>query len=186
MGPNQSCRNAARRHPGTALALAILLSAMAVAGPATAQQPGQAPAGGVAASEPRFRVVRSVSGTKGSQEGNRYVIQDPRTVFYVPDDKQVIVYFEWDGPPGTHNFEGYWKNPEGKVVAISDFKFEAKDKRFGGYWTFLLLEQMPTGLWSVEARIDGETAGAHTFQVLATARPAEASGPPPRRVPRRT
>ncbi len=155
---------------------------MALAGPASAQQPGQAPAGGVAASEPRFRVVRSVSGTKGAQEGNRYVIQDPRTVFYVPDDKQVIVYFEWDGPPGTHNFEGYWKNPEGKVVAISDFKFEAKGKRFGGYWTFLLLEQMPTGLWSVEARIDGETAGAHTFQVLATARPAEASGPPPRRV----
>lgn len=175
MGHNLLNRNILRKHPATILLLAILLCA-AVAISVFAQQ-GQPPAGGVVAGTPRFQVVRSVSGTKGMQEGSRYVIQDPRTIFYIPDDKQVIVYFEWQGPPGTHNFEGYWKNPEGKVIAISDFKFEATDKLFGGFWSFLLVEQMPTGLWSLEARIDGETAGVHTFQIVASARPAEATAP---------
>jgi hypothetical protein len=115
------------------------------------------------------------------QEGSRYIIQDPRTIFHLPEDRQVIVYFEWEGPTGMHNFEGYWKNPEGKVAAISDFKFESKEKRFGAFWTFLLSEQMPTGLWTLDARIDGETAGTHTFQILSAALPADANEPPLRR-----
>jgi hypothetical protein len=130
-------------------------------------------AGGVAAGEPTFRPIRSVSGTKGSVQGGRYTMEDPRTVFYVPDDKQIIVYFEWEGPLGPHKFEGYWKNPEGKVSVISDFSFDAKQKRYGGYWTLLLHEQMPKGLWTLEARVDGEVAGTHTFQILGTARPAD-------------
>jgi S1-C subfamily serine protease len=180
MGPEPFIRNITRENPVALLLLATLLFALP-ARAASAQQPGQAPAGGVAASQPRFRVVRSVSGTKGVQEGSRYIIQDPRTIFRLPDDKQVIVYFEWEGPTGMHTFEGYWKNPEGKVAAISDFKFEAKEKRFGAFWTFLLSEQMPTGLWTLDARIDGETAGTHTFQILAAEGLAEASQPPPRR-----
>ncbi len=132
---------------------------------------GQA-AGGVQASEPKFRVVRSISGSKGSQQGRRYVIEDPRTVFYVPDDRQVIVYFEWEGPVGLHHFEALWKNPEGKVAAISDFDYEAKEKRFAGYWTLALAETAMTGLWSLEAHIDGEVTGTHSFQIVAAPRPA--------------
>jgi hypothetical protein len=134
--------------------------------PASPQQ-----AGGVAASEPRFKVIRAVSGSKGAAQGSQYIIEDPRTVFYVPDDKQVIVYFEWEGPLGPHRFEGLWKNPEGKVSVISDFSYSAEYKRFGGYWSLILSETMPTGIWTLEARVDGEAAGAHSFQILAAPRP---------------
>ena len=150
---------------------------------AFAQQapPAQVPSGGgVAAAEPTYRVFRSVSGTKGSVKVDRYIIEDPRTVFYIPEDKQVIVYFEWDGPLGQHRFEAYWKNPEGRVAVISDFSYEAKQKRFAGYWTLMLSDTVPTGVWTLEARIDGESAGTHNFQILAAAKPAGVETPPPK------
>ncbi len=124
-------------------------------------------AGGVAATGPATRVVRSVAGTKGSQQAGRYVIEDPKTAFHIPGDKEVIVYFEWDGSLGFHNFEGRWKNPEGKAVVVSDFKYEAKQKRFGAYWSLLLSETTMPGLWALEALVDGEITGTHTFQILA-------------------
>jgi S1-C subfamily serine protease len=128
-------------------------------------------AGGVQPAAPKFRLMRSISGSKGAQQGGRYVIEDPRTVFYVSDDRQVIVYFEWEGPIGLHHFEGLWKNPEGKAVVISDFSYEAKEKRFAGYWTLALGETIPTGIWTLEARVDGEVSGVHTFQIVAASRP---------------
>jgi S1-C subfamily serine protease len=147
----------------------LILSQPTKAGPAL-QQTGA----GVQAGEPKFRLVRSISGSKGSQRGGQYVIEDPRTMFYVPDDNKVIVYLEWEGPLGPHHLEGIWKNPEGKVASLSDFDYESKQKRFGAYFSVPLSEAIPTGLWSLEARIDGELAGTHTFQIVAAARPASA------------
>jgi len=131
-------------------------------------------AGGVQAEGAHFRLIRSVSGSKGSQQGGRYIIEDPRSVFYVPEDRQVIVYFEWEGPIGTHHMEGLWKNPEGKVVTYSDFQYDVKEKRFGAYWTLALAETAQAGTWSLEARVDGEASGTLTFQIFAGARPADA------------
>ncbi len=116
-----------------------------------------------------------MSGTKGSRQGGNFIMEDPRTIFYVPDDRQVIGYFEWEGPLGPHHFEGLWKNPEGKVAVISEFQYDATQKRFAGYWTLLLSENMPTGVWTLEARIDGEVAGTHTFQIVARSRPPDAA-----------
>jgi hypothetical protein len=159
----------------TGVAFLLGVVARASAGYAFQQPAVQPPqAGGVAAAEPKFRLVRSVSGTKGSQRGDQYVIEDPQTVFYLPEDKQVIVYFEWEGSLGPHHLEGYWKNPEGKVVVISDFNYESKQKRFAGFWTLLLSESMPPGVWSLEAHIDGEVAGTHNFQIAVAPRPAAA------------
>jgi S1-C subfamily serine protease len=99
-------------------------------------------------------------------------MEDPRTVFYIPEDAQVVVYFEWEGPAGIHRLEGLWKNPEGKVVVISDFQYDARGRRFGAFWTLAISETVPTGLWTIEARIDGELAGAHTFQIVASPKPS--------------
>ena len=44
----------------------------------------------------KFRLVRSISGSKGHEQAGRYVIDDPRTVFKVPDDQKVLVYAEWE------------------------------------------------------------------------------------------
>ena len=127
-----------------------------------------------------YRLVRSVSGTKGQEQGGRYLVDDPRTVFYAPADKQVIVHFTWEGPTGPHHFEALWKNPEGKVVMISDFDYQPDQPRFAAYFRMLLSETPTTGVWAVEARIDGETAGTHNFQIVMAARPE--NEPPPRRV----
>jgi hypothetical protein len=116
-----------------------------------------------------------MSGSKGIQQSEHYVIEDPRSVFYVHDDKQVIVYFEWEGPPGTHHLEGFWKNPDGKVVTISDFQYNAQQRRFGAYWTLALADSAPTGTWVFEAHVDGESAGSHTFQIVAGKRPEDAT-----------
>jgi S1-C subfamily serine protease len=125
-------------------------------------------------------LIRSVSGTKGQEQGGRYLIEDPRTVFYAPADKQVIVHFTWEGPAGPHHFEALWKSPEGKVVMISDFDYKPDQPRFAAYFRMLLSETPATGVWTVEARIDGETAGTHNFQIVIAPRPENES--PARRV----
>ena len=69
--------------------LSILLSfwpcvaALAGASPLWAHQ-----AGGVAASAPQARVVRSVAGAKREQCNGTFVMT--RTTFFVPDDREVI------------------------------------------------------------------------------------------------
>src|SRR5262249_16210135 len=77
------------------------------------------------------------------------------------------------GSLGPHHFEGYWRDPEGKAVVISDFRYEAKQKRFGGYWTLTLAPTITPGLWSLEAHGDGELAGPPAFQVILAAKPPE-------------
>src|SRR5512141_842093 len=38
----------------------------------------------------------------------------------------------------------------------------------------LLTESPAPGVWTLDARIDGESAGSHTFEVIAAARPDDA------------
>jgi hypothetical protein len=121
--------------------------------------PSQAQAG-------QFRVVRSVSGSKGEARGNDFVMSDPRTEFKIPQDKQVIVFFEWDGPQGTHRFQGTWRGPDGKVAFVSNSQLESRESRFHGYWTLTLPQVVTPGQWTLEAQIDGQSAGVHTFQIL--------------------
>ncbi len=138
--------------------------------------------GGGAVGAPTFKVLRSMAGTSGKEVNGRLLLDDPRTVFYSGQDHKIIVYFEWEGPPGQHKFEGIWKNAESKVVLISDFQYVAPGKQFSGYWSMLLGGAEPPGLWSLEAHIDGESAGELSFQLIAGpgSAPPVTSGPPPR------
>ena len=149
----------------------------------SAQKPETPPsqsAGGVQASKPRYRVIRSVSGSEGSTQNGTYLIRDPRTTFYLPQDHHVVVYFEWEGPIGLHHCEGMWKGPEGKTTALSSFDYDAKQTRFGGYWEMLIGDTTQPGLWTFEARVDGEVTGTHTFQIIAGDVPVPVSAQPPR------
>lgn len=112
-----------------------------------------------------YRVTRCVASAGGHEENNKFVMDDAKSLFSAAQDKKVIVYFEWEGPLGQHHFEGLWKSPEGKIVLISDFRYEAKTPHYSGYWTMLLSEGTPSGEWSLEARIDGEPAGSYNFVV---------------------
>ena len=139
--------------------------------PKSTPTPPQSAGGGAAAAEPLFHMVRSVSGTKITQDTGRLVVEDPRTVFYAPADKEIIVYFTWEGPTGPHHFEGLWRNPSGRVSITSEFDYKVEQRRFGGYFKMLPGETPSTGLWTLEVRIDGEAAGTHTFEVVNAARP---------------
>lgn len=152
--------------------LLLQFSLMAVLDSETLAQPQ---AGGVTAAGPKVRMVRSVAGTKGEERGGSYVILDPRTKFYVPDDRQVIVYFEWEAPKGTHHCEGTVKGPGGQLAVMSSFDYPATQTKFGGYWTIPLLENSSPGLWTFESRVDGEFAGDIRFEILSTKRPADAT-----------
>ena len=169
------------------LLITLILSVSGSQQPTTAQQQptttaSQASGGGGKPLEATFRAVRSVSGSKVIEQGGRYTVEDPRTVFYAPADHQVIVYFTWEGPAGAHHFEGLWKNPDGKVAMTSDFDYKPEQPRFGGYFKMLLGDTPTTGVWTLEARIDGEGAGAHTFQITMTPRPDNLPAEPARRL----
>jgi hypothetical protein len=112
-----------------------------------------------------YRVIRSIAGAAGHEDKNKFVMDDPRSLFQAGKDSKVIVYFEWEGPLGPHHFEGLWKSPEGKIVLLSDFRYEAKTPHYSGYWTMLLSEGTPSGEWNLEARIDGEPAGTLSFVI---------------------
>src|ERR1700722_1831573 len=77
-----------------------------------------------------YRVVRSIAGAAGHEDNGTFVMDDARSLFNAGKDSKVVVYFEWEGPLGPHHFEGLWKSPEGKIVLISDFRYEAKSSRY--------------------------------------------------------
>ncbi len=114
---------------------------------------------------PRFRIIQSVSGSKGSEIQGRFIVDDPRNTFRLDVDKQVVVFFEWQGPPGLHRMEGVWKNPQGNAALLSILEQRAPQGRFGGYWTLLLGERVQPGAWKLEVRIDGEAAGSHAIEI---------------------
>jgi hypothetical protein len=79
-----------------------------------------------------YRVLRSIAGAAGHEDNSKFVIDDARSLFNAGKDSKVVVYFEWEGPLGPHHFEGLWKSPEGKIVLISGFRYEAKSSRYCG------------------------------------------------------
>ncbi|MFZ0821241.1 MAG: trypsin-like peptidase domain-containing protein [Candidatus Acidiferrales bacterium] len=137
--------------------LGILMASVSAAAQSQAQ-PSQTQAG-------QFRVMRSESGSKGEQHGDNFELSDPRTTFRYPADKQVIVSFEWEGPTGMHHFQGTWRSPDGKVASVENEDWEAKDTLLRAHWTLNLPENVVPGAWTLEAQIDGQSAGVKSFQV---------------------
>jgi hypothetical protein len=74
--------------------------------PALAQQ-----SGGVAPNGVQVRLIRATLGAKGEPRNGSFVMTEPRSTFYIPDDREVIVYFEWEGSKGTHHCEGSVHGP---------------------------------------------------------------------------
>jgi S1-C subfamily serine protease len=136
-------------------------------------------AAAAAASAEDFRLVRSLSGPSGKVDGSRFVFDDVRSRFVYPQDKSFIVYFEWEGPLGTHVLTGLWRRPDGRVDSISpEVKIESKTKDLSCYWTYELAPNMMAGVWALEVRIDGQPSGAHSFEIAGT-NPSPSPAPEP-------
>lgn len=127
-----------------------------------------------------FRVIQASAGTKQVERNGRLFFEDPRNVFRLGDDHKVVVEFEWDGPSGPHKFQAMWKDPSGKVVVVTDFDFAPKGSPFSGLFTMLMDETAATGIWTVDATIDGQTAGSYSFEIVATGSAVPAAQPQPR------
>ncbi|HET7107101.1 MAG TPA: serine protease [Candidatus Acidoferrum sp.] len=154
-----------RSAPIQLLPLALLVFANAA--PLFAQQ-----AGGVAASVPQVRLLRGIVGAKGEQRNGGFVMTEPRSLFYVPDDREVIVYFVWEGVVGKHHCEGTVRGPNGQFANMSSFDYNAAQPRFAGYWKVPISDSTSSGTWIFETHVDGEPAGQVTYQVVPGAKPA--------------
>jgi S1-C subfamily serine protease len=125
------------------------------------------------------RLIRSQSGPSGTVVGNRFVFDDVRSRFAFPQDKSLVVYFEWDAPPGEHLLTGIWKAPDGRPVSLSDdIKLQTPTRELHAYWKFELSASMASGVWTLEVRVDGQPAGTHIFEVSVPA-PAVSVSPIP-------
>jgi S1-C subfamily serine protease len=135
-------------------------------------------AGGVAASVPQVRLVRGVVGAKGEQRNGSFVMTEPRSTFYVPEDREVVVYFVWEGLVGKHHCEGTVRGPNGQFANMSSFDYNASQPRFAGYWKVPLSDSTSPGTWVFDTHVDGEPAGQLTFQVVPGSKPTDLPAAP--------
>jgi S1-C subfamily serine protease len=132
-----------------------------------------------------FRFIKSESGPSGKIVDNRFQFDELRNRFVYPQDEFLTVYFEWEGPPGTHVLTAYWKDPQGAVVSISpDIRMETKTPELHAYWIFQITPSLRSGIWTAEIRIDGEPSGSHNFELVVPApQQAKPPAPPPQKFP---
>jgi hypothetical protein len=130
--------------------------------------PQEAVQGTNASSAPRL--VRAASGPSGKTIGDRFVFNEERRRFVIPNDKSMVVFMEWEGTPGEQKITGVWKRPDGQTAFLSsDIEMESEGTRFNAYWTFYLSVGMESGVWQLEATINGAPAGSYPFEVVAPA-----------------
>jgi len=112
-----------------------------------------------------LHVLKIASGPAGAEAKGAFTLSEERSVFSRSDDREVVVFFQWDGVPGPHKLVAQWRSPDGGLTSSSTIDYVAKDRRFGAYWRLTLSPSMPLGTWSIEATVDGQPAGRLTFDV---------------------
>lgn len=117
-----------------------------------------------------FHVLRIAAGPAGVEEKGTFRLTEERSVFSRSDDKEVIVFFQWEGAPGRHLLEATWRSPDASTMSKSTIDYTARDRRFGAYWRFVITPDTSLGMWSIEATVDGQPGGRFTFEI--TGKPA--------------
>jgi hypothetical protein len=124
------------------------------------------------------RLIRSLSGPSGRVAGSKFIFDETRNRFVYPQDKTLTVYFEWEAPPGLHVLTASWRQPDGRINSISsDVKIETQTTSLNCYWIFTLTPGLPNGVWTLEATIDGQPAGSHSFEIAGMEAPKPEAAP---------
>ncbi len=126
-----------------------------------------------------FRLINSVSGSKEVTKNAVETIEDPRTVFHVPEDTKIVVVFQIEGPTGAHHLQGSWRNPQGNVVSVGDVDMQTYTPKFFCYFSLTLPDSVTPGLWALELQVDGHPSGVHTFEIVSKPKPAPPPPPAP-------
>jgi hypothetical protein len=124
-------------------------------------------------------LVRAVAGPAGRVTGGAFVIDQPRTTFRFPADRQVVIFFEWKATPGKYLLTGVWKRPDGRPASLSDISLDSPTNRLQAYWTLDINPDMESGVWELEVRCNGARIGSQLFSVELPPRPVAAPPPPP-------
>jgi hypothetical protein len=117
-----------------------------------AQSPGTVP-------QVPVNVLKIASGPSGAEANGAFTLTEERTIFSRANDREVVVFFQWDGAPGAHKLVAQWRSPDGGLTSSSAIDYVAKDRRFGAYWRLPLSPTLPLGTWSIEATVDGQPGG---------------------------
>lgn len=124
-----------------------------------------------------LRLVRSLSGPAGKVVGARFVFDETRSRFVFPQDKALVIFFEFEAPPGDHTLSGIWKKPDGTTYSISqDVRIQTNGTELNAYWSFELYPALPSGVWTLEVRVDGQPGASHQFELVI---PGGPTGPTP-------
>ena len=133
---------------------------------------------GLCVAQSSVKLVRSLSGPSGKVIGAQFVLDETRNRFVFPQDRALMIAFDWDAQPGDHTMTGVWKGPDGRVVYISpDVRIKTETTQLRGYWTYELYPTTQPGFWSLEVRVDGQPAGSHNFELVIPAQPAPPTAP---------
>jgi hypothetical protein len=133
-------------------------------------------------SAPALAVLRIAAGPHGEVRNGNFVLDEERTQFDPSKDKEVVVFFQRQGEPGLRRMMAQWKSPDGASSTTSPIQYDARDRRFGAFWSLTLSPATATGTWTIEATVDGQPGGRLNFDVAATAGGTSASAPPSRRL----
>jgi hypothetical protein len=115
------------------------------------------------------QLLRVTSGPSGSEVNGTFRIDEVRARFDPSVDKQVFVFFEWQGTHGAHRIAVTWRSPDGGMSSTTGVDYVAKAARFGAYFSMPLRGDLPPGTWSAEATLDGQPAGRYTFELVPNA-----------------
>jgi hypothetical protein len=126
---------------------------------------GYVPQSAATVAQAPLNVLKITAGPAGAESNGTFALTEERTVFSRATDREVIVFFQWDGVPGAHKLVAQWRSPDGGLTSSSAIDYVAKDRRFGAYWRLSLSPAMPLGTWSIEATVDGQPGGRLTFDV---------------------
>lgn len=131
------------------------------------------------AGAPALHLLKISAGPAGAERDGVFVLTEERAVFSRAEDKEVIVFFQWEGAPGPHKMVATWRSPDGGSSSTSTIDYDARDRRFGAYWRLLLAPHTPLGTWTIEATVDGLPGGRFTFEVTDAGAPP---APPVKRI----
>lgn len=122
---------------------------------------------GASATPPKL--LKAASGPSGKTVGDRFVFNEERKRFVIPQDKSMVVYMEWEGQPGDQKITGVWKRPDGSTGFLSsDIELVSQGPQFNAYWTFYLNSGMEPGIWQFEALVNGTPAGSYSFEIVSS------------------